>query len=200
MHILYDLLWWLWLPLPSIVPWVHSPLSSHWTTTVESIGRETKFLEVSMPCSFLQCLLTNTVWCSSSLLVLISWPIYYWYYTSYLRNWTAMWQGLEGLAPVMLILFPVELCICQSWSHGVLFFMVHFMNLMQASTCLLIWWWYDDDNACSIFRPLQNFFKFFWNKIVCPHLQHFPFGYAILWKHTFKCMILNWMLIALPSS
>ena len=117
MHILYDLSWWLWLSLFSIVPWVHNPPSSHWTATVDPIGRETRFLEVSMPCSLLYCLFTNAVWCFSSLLVLISSlsiidiiPL-----TGQLNSNVA---GLGGLAPVALILFVTELCICHSQSQN----------------------------------------------------------------------------------
>ena len=41
MQMQYDLSWWFWLPFPSIVPWVHSPPSSHWTITVDSMGIKT---------------------------------------------------------------------------------------------------------------------------------------------------------------
>ena len=53
MRMMYDLLWWLWSPLPSIVLWVHGPPSSCWTATVDPMGRYTNFLEVSLSFSFL---------------------------------------------------------------------------------------------------------------------------------------------------
>ena len=34
------------------------------------------------------------------------------------------------------------------------------MNLMHATICPLLWLWYEDDTACSLFRFLQNSFKF----------------------------------------
>ena len=43
--ILYDLLWWLWLPLPTTVQWVHGPPSSHWTTTVDPMGIDINILK-----------------------------------------------------------------------------------------------------------------------------------------------------------
>ena len=63
----YDMPWWFWLPVPSIVPWVHSPSSSHWTTTVHPMGIETYILGVSLPLSCLVCLFTITLKCSWSL-------------------------------------------------------------------------------------------------------------------------------------
>ena len=41
MWIGYDLSWWFWSLSPSIVPWVHGPPSSCWTTTVDPMGIET---------------------------------------------------------------------------------------------------------------------------------------------------------------
>ena len=38
MHITCDLLLWLWPPSPIIMPWVHAPSSSQWTSTVDPIG------------------------------------------------------------------------------------------------------------------------------------------------------------------
>ena len=67
MQILYNLLWCLWSPFSSMVPWVHGPPSSHWTTTVDTTGRGLKVLEVSSSLSFLYCPLINALWCSSSL-------------------------------------------------------------------------------------------------------------------------------------
>ena len=40
MHIMYDMSLWLWSPLPTTVPWVHSPPSSHWTSTVDPNRKE----------------------------------------------------------------------------------------------------------------------------------------------------------------
>ena len=50
--------------------------------------------------------------------------------------------------------------MCTSLPELKHFFMVHFMNLMQASTCPLLWQWYDEDTACSIFKLLQKFLNF----------------------------------------
>ena len=56
--------------------------------------------------------------------------------------------------------------MCMSLLELKHFFILHFMYLMHASTCLLLWWWYDDDTACSIFRLLQKFLNF--SKIKLP--------------------------------
>ena len=64
---LYDQLRWLWSPFPTIVPWVHSPPSSHWTTTVDPMGIDTKTCEASLFLSFLLCLCISWTWCLSSL-------------------------------------------------------------------------------------------------------------------------------------
>ena len=37
------------------------------------------------------------------------------------------------------------------------FLNVHFINLIQASTCLLPLWWYTDGIACSMLIALPNF-------------------------------------------
>ena len=54
MHIMYDLLLWLWTPLPSTVLWVHGPPFPHKTATVDPNRIEAKlnFLEVSWLLSF----------------------------------------------------------------------------------------------------------------------------------------------------
>ena len=70
--ILYDLLWWLWLSLPIIVPQVHGPQSSHWTATVDPIGIDIKIFEVLLLLSFCPCLCIKFLWYSSSLPILIS--------------------------------------------------------------------------------------------------------------------------------
>ena len=58
MHIMYDLLCWLWSPLPMTVPWVNGVPSSHWTTTVDQT--EKKHISGStMVLIILCCLLTN---------------------------------------------------------------------------------------------------------------------------------------------
>ena len=50
---------------------VHSLPSSHWTTTVDPVGIDTKIFEVSLFWSFLPCLCIRFLWCSSSLSILI---------------------------------------------------------------------------------------------------------------------------------
>ena len=157
MHILYHLSWQLWLLLSSMVPWVHSPLSSHWTATVDPMGRETRFLKVSLFCLFLHCLSTNALWCSSSLSVPIGglffgiMPL-----TGWLDNNVA---GLQRpcLSSVVLI---CSRAMCMSFLELTHFIIVHFINLMHASTCPLLWLWYEDDTTCSIFRFLQKFLNF----------------------------------------
>ena len=63
--IVYEWSWWLWSPLPTIVPWVHSPPSSCWTTKVDPIGRDAKIGEASL--LILCCLSINQLWCLPSL-------------------------------------------------------------------------------------------------------------------------------------
>ena len=65
--LLYDQLWWLWSPLPTIAPWVHGPPSSHWTATVDPMGGDAMTCEASLFVSFLLYLCINFIWCSSSL-------------------------------------------------------------------------------------------------------------------------------------
>ena len=62
--IVYDLSWWLWLPVPTTVPWVHSPLSSCWTTTADTTGIHVNTGEVLL--LFFCCLPINFLWWSSS--------------------------------------------------------------------------------------------------------------------------------------
>ena len=69
--ILYDLLWWLWSPLPITVPWIHRPLSFCWTATVDPTGIDIKIFEVSLFQLFLPCLCIKFLWCSSSLSMMI---------------------------------------------------------------------------------------------------------------------------------
>ena len=54
-------------PLLTIVPWVCSPLSSCWTTTVDPMGIDTKTRDASLFVLCLLCLCINFIWCSSSL-------------------------------------------------------------------------------------------------------------------------------------
>ena len=62
--IVYNLPWWLCLPMSTIVPWVHSLLSSCWTTTAGPIGIYVNTGGVSL--LFLCCLSMNLLWWSSS--------------------------------------------------------------------------------------------------------------------------------------
>ena len=153
--ILYDLLWWLWLPLSTTVPWVHGPPSSHWTATVDPIGIDVKIFEVSLPQSFIPCLCIKVWWCSSSLSMLIGglsitgiMPL--------TRQLNSSIAGLGRPCPSGLVLI-CSIVMCISPPESVHLFIVHLMNLMQASTCLLLWWWYDEVTACSMLRLLQKF-------------------------------------------
>ena len=69
---LYDLLWWLWSSLPTIIPCLHGPLFSHWTATVDPMRIDAKTCEASLFVSFLLCLCINFIWCLSSLSTLIA--------------------------------------------------------------------------------------------------------------------------------
>ena len=62
----YDWSWWLWSPFQTIVPWVHGPLPSHWTATVDPMEINAKTGQASLFVSFLCCLCTNLLWCSLS--------------------------------------------------------------------------------------------------------------------------------------
>ena len=46
--IVYDLSWWLWLPVSTIIPWVHGPLSSHLMATGDPVGVNAKTGEASL--------------------------------------------------------------------------------------------------------------------------------------------------------
>ena len=126
-----------------------------------------------MPCSFLYCLFTNAVWCSSSLSVLISGlsiigiiPL--------IGQVNSNVAGLERPCPGGVD-FICSRAMCMSLPESKHFFMVHFMNFMQASTHPLLWQWYNDNTACSIFRFLQIIFALFWNKIATS-IWHYPLG------------------------
>ena len=150
--ITYDLSWWLWLPMSTTVPWVHGPPSSCWTATTDPMGIFENTGEVSL--SFLPCLSTNLLWWSSSQ----SYPIGL-QSTTGIMPWTCLLNisvaGLGNPWPIGI----VHICntaIFLLLPDSAHFLNVHFINLMQASTCPLLWWWYADDTACSTLIDLQN--------------------------------------------
>ena len=60
------------------------------------------------------------------------------------------------------------------------FLNVHFMNLIQASTCPLLWWWNTNVTACSMLIVLQNCQNLSATKLV--HASNIIFGvYHIQW-------------------
>ena len=149
---IYDLSWWLWLPMQTIVPWVHGLLSPCWTATADPMGIFENTGEVSL--LFLPCLSTNLLWWSSSQSCLIG------------------LQSNIGIMPRTHLLsisvaglskpWPIDIVhICNramflSLPDSAHFLNLHFINLMQASTCPLLWWWYADDIGCSMLIDLQN--------------------------------------------
>ena len=70
--IVYAQSWWLWSPVSTTIPWLHSLPSSHWITTADPTERDANTGEASL--LFLYCLSTSLLWCSSSESV----PIGFW--------------------------------------------------------------------------------------------------------------------------
>ena len=160
--ITYDLPWWLWLPLPTTVQWVHGPPSSCWTATAHPVGIFENTGEVSL--SFFFCLSTNLMWWSS----LQSCPIGF-QSTTGIMPWTCLLNiiviGLGSPWPIGIV------CKCNSTMFLSLPDSVHFLNvciinLMQALTCPLLWWWHVDDTACSMLIDLQKCLNFSETKFV----------------------------------
>ena len=148
--IVYDLLWWLWSPVPMVIPWVHGLPSSCWTTTVDHMGIYAKTGEASL--LFLCCLSTSLWWWLSSQ----SCPIG-------LQSTIGMLlqTGLLNMSVAKLSKpWPngvVQICsraIFMSLPDSVHYLNVHFMNLIQDSTCLLLW--YANNTAWSTLMALQN--------------------------------------------
>ena len=173
--IMYDLLWWLWLPVPTIVPWVHEPPSSHWTATADPMGIYANTGEASL--LFFCCLSTSLLRWSSSQSCMIG------------------LQSKTGMMPWTCLLNIIVARLSKPWPNGIVcicsraifmslaklghFLNVHFMNLVQASTCLLLWWWYANDNACSMLNVLQNCGTYpKWN--LCQHVTLFFGVYHLL--------------------
>ena len=183
---LYNQLWWLWSPFSIIIPWVHSPPSSHWTATVDPMGIDAKTCEASLFVSFLPCLCTNLVWCSSSLSTITS-LLSITGITLHTGWWNSNLAGLGKPCPSGV----VWICIRAIWMsplESAHFFNVHLMNLMQASTYPLLWWWYADDTASLMLSLLQNLLNFSEIKLVpesdinlhgTPYSANMPFGVAI---------------------
>ena len=162
--ILHDLLQWLWLPFPTILPWVHSPLSSHWTTTVGPMGRDTKACEVSLFTSFLPCLCISILLCSSSLSTLTGFLSS----TGIILHTGCLNSNVAGLGrpcPSGVVLICSN-TMCTSLLVSEHFLIVCFMNFMQASTCPLPRLWYNDDTAYSMFRLLQKLLNFSETKLL----------------------------------
>ena len=161
---LYEQLVWLWSPFPVIVPWVHGPPNSHWSTTVDPMGIDAKTCEASLFVSFLCCLCTNLVWCSSSL----STPTGFLSITGIIlctewSNSNVARLGKPSPSGVAQICNKAMWMLATKSTH---FFNVCLMNLMQALTCWLLWWWYADDTACLMLSPLQNLLIFSEIKLV----------------------------------
>ena len=160
--IVYDLLWWLWLPVPTTIPWVHGPPSSCWITKADPLGIHANIGEASL--LFFCCLSTSLLWWSSSQSCMIS----LWSKTGMMPRTCLLNINVAGLIKP----WPNGVvCICSraifmSLPKSVHFLNVHFMNLMQALTCLLLWWWYTDDTACYTLIVLQNCWNLSETKLV----------------------------------
>ena len=150
--IVYALSWWLWSPVPTIVPWVHGPQSSHWTTTADPTGIDENIGEASL--LFLCCLSSSLLWWSSS------------------QSCPIGLQSRIGMMPQTCLLNMSVARFGKPWLSGVVWicsraiFMsspesahllnVCFINLIHASTCPLLWWWYTNGIACFTLMVLQN--------------------------------------------
>ena len=88
------------------------------------------------------------------------------------------------------------------------FLSVHFMNLMHAFSIPLLWWYYKDDTVFSMFRFLQNSFKFLKQKYHL-HLTLFSCATHTLKKWPYMLVLscipmrscwLKWFLMVFPIS
>ena len=103
---------------------------------------------------FFCCLSTSLWWCSTS------------------QSCPIVLQSTTGMKPHTGLLNMSVAGLGKPWPNGVVwicsrpifmslpesahFLNVHFINLIQASTCLSLWWWYANDTACSTLIVLQN--------------------------------------------
>ena len=149
--IMYDLLWWLWSSMPTIVPWVHSLLSSCWTATADPMGIHGNIAEASFV--LFSCLSTRLLWWSSAQSLIKG-----------LQSNTGMmpWTCLPNINDARVskpwlnsIVWIWRRAMFMSLPESVQFY-VHFMNFIQVLICLLLWWWYADDITYSILIELQN--------------------------------------------
>ena len=128
------------------------PPSSHWTTTANTMGIPANTGEVSL--LFFCCMSTSLLWWSSSQ----SCPIGLWSKTGMMPQTCLLNINVAGLSKP----WPNGIvCICSRAIFMSLpelehFLNVHFINLIQASTCPLLWWWYANDTTCSTLIVLQN--------------------------------------------
>ena len=161
--ILYDLLWWLWLSFPIIVPWVHDPPSSCWTTTVDPMGIDTKILEVSLFWSFLPCLCIRFLWCLSSFSIFISFlsiigilPHTRWLNSNVARLGRPCPSGVVLICTNTMCISPLE---AENFFYSVFneFYVAFYLSI----ALLVVWWQYcllDVETVAETFEP-------FWNEI-----------------------------------
>ena len=187
--IVYDLLWWLWSSMLIIIPWVHSLPSSQWTATADPIGIYGN--TVGLLLSFLCCLSMSLPWWSSS------------------RSCPMGLQSRTGIMPQTCLLNSnvarlgkpglngvVHICnraMFMSLPDSAYFLNVCFINVIQASTCLLLWWWYANDIACFTLTALQNCRNLSETKFV-PVSWHYFLGYTIFHEYYLNCIgeVLGW--------
>ena len=101
MHcIMYDLSWWLWLPMPTTVPWVHGLPSSCWTTTADSMGIHGNIAEASLVLFY--CLSTSLLWWSSS------------------QSLTRGLQSITGMMPQTCLLNINVAGLSKPWINGII--------------------------------------------------------------------------------
>ena len=170
--ILYDLLWWLWSPFPTIMLWVHGPPSSCWTATVDPMGIYAKTCEVSLFGSFLSCLCVRFLWCSSSLSTLIG------FLSSTGIILHTRWLNSQ------CFWFVVTPCVHhhQSLSNFYSVLNEFYTGFYSSITLVMVWWWHcllDVENAAETS-------EFLWNRIAAS-TWHYPMQYTLFCKYGFYC-------------
>ena len=168
--ITYDLSWWLWPPLPAIIPWVHGPLSSCWTATADPMGIFENNCDVSL--SFFLCLSTSLAWWSSSW----SCPIGFW--INYRHN--ASIDRHSGISVVVCMMSTQSSMPFISWSFPSAWLCLDSQSVIKISgpglyvTWTLYWCifsrihWILCDNVATSFLNIDT--SSLWSVIICTSL------------------------------
>ena len=169
---MWDYPWWSVPLVSSTTPCVNGKLPFCWKATVDPIGKEIEtFLGIIVLSLFILGMFKGLMVLITALKLIGSLFVFGNRVLIVLLNRSVAVLG--GPVPIDIDLIGNKARIMSSLLSRH-FLMVHFMNILHASTSPLHWWWCDEVMACSVQLP-ERLSKFVWYEI-CAFIWYYFLG------------------------